>query len=1753
MRGGAGGAARGTASASSLGSGGPSHRRGGARRRRRPGREPEPCEPAPEPEPEPEPAFSDADIDDEPLPDLDGDTTGLSEPSVGAEGAPPDSFALDLSAVPPDAGPSTAATDPEELPHPAVDVSLQRDEISRYLDSPKLRTWSIAEPYSPRSDEQHRRKFREGLVQRAWKHMSGGSGTVPVADFGTLWFNTDRSMDAAAVQAAVRDIDTDGSGIIDLQKFRPWYMARLAAREDAKSSELEILETWPDGSILEYSDERSRHVLGFDEAMEKYERIEFFDLFKWRRNKQQEGDSRALESQLGMKLTPRGSLATADAPTYTTDGHTDTTPRRAYLDLCCKGGVLPVPIVRKCARKRPMSRTGSAARTRGAKSFSAGLEGGGLLETDKVSHLDLSSRLISEPSWPTKRPGNGSHPDTLWANDATSQTAPRSRVEIVAKTLGDHSLNLQSIDASNNRFNAELSAYVERAERLLQGPGRHVVNLTTRDGKSPTGGDQSPRASVSTTRPMTPPKGDQQDASLRGLEVRAELQREAEERRRLNEKRRRRQADRAAMLGADQPMKSVENLIQSLSKQQRLTTLDLSNNRIGLIGAKELADVLLQDTCKITSLSLAGNRLGDQAVVGLAEALGNSRALTEVNLSDCAIGCAGACKLAESFEYNQRTTTLDLSWNHIRARGGKALAQCIRYNQAITDLDLSWNGIGQRVDDNRQPGAEDIGGAIAANTILQRLDLAHNRVEVPGAFVIADGMDRNKTLTKLVMDGNPIGHAGGRELLRTIRELGDLRDISLRDCNIQSRDTKLMDFDPSAPSGEYNLDLSNNYDRAIVAQLLKVVKGSGGRDRWCEVSLALQYRGLPQELCPGKRRCAGSIPPYVCACMRPLHWSPNGSEFQQARPADWTASALSAKGPALQEKTLTRVFGPDDDLTKCEIPEICALIEGLLNGGHTASCPNCDDSAVQQPCTICNGWSSSWGDISTWLNDDAEIRGTCILHLAHEHAQRAATKDDVVSDAALSKLKQIIRDTRKGGTERPMDSLQGQAQLQAEQAREKTQKLKDKIMQMKKAEKRGMPLHKLTKLAMERADAEAQLKEEKEAHEKLQQQAEKLQSSSTTEAERKQQKAILDMTSKEFYFKADQIEDLLGLFTDERSKREAVIKLFERTLDTDALLEMVEEKFDEEHRKYIERKLGPLYRFDPKNPTGHYRLDLSRPFERLLANKMIQMSNGENEEREQSGLIDTSQRLNRYSFRNQKLDHKPSARKYGSLEVELPSQGIFEFDFTSTFLNGKPRPRAKARVISHQQFEEFVDQVRPILRDPDLINPKKAEALKKTMKGRYFNAKQVCRILHEAEIVPAYCYCMYCWNNVDMDHREVPKHPFELDPELSEKAKDQARKATFVSHHDRGKNSPKAKANDEPELQYEKQLCNRVFLPCQHMVACDLCTTTVQRKYHKCIFCEKTIEECVEVGDKRIIKHDYAGPRVAREFARLDSDGSGSLDRGEVELLITQMLGNKTTHEDIEDALLKMDKDGSGEVEQEEFAQWFRAEHADEHPAGPDVFLVKDRLDEMIARGSLPRPSAGDRDLALEIAVAMYGRCVDMLHFKRVVHFFANKERDGLYKRLGPLNAMNPMDPDGWWKINLKVGDERAVVEMLVYLAVAEPGENWLGERFGESENKLRDGWELPRGWIEEVPHRGFIELVYFTSAKQVRIDCRRALIPRCLVSEEISDLSELADPFALLKVKDKLLDTADADKNPVDAGSKEKNKLLSALGTMKK
>jgi Leucine-rich repeat (LRR) protein len=326
----------------------------------------------------------------------------------------------------------------------------------------------------------------------------------------------------------------------------------------------------------------------------------------------------------------------------------------------------------------------SAARTTSWRHNSQ-LQGGGMLAVDGVAHLDLSNRLITEQVWATKRHGDGSHPDTLW----TTAAAPRSRVAIMAQMLSEHSTSLQSLDASNNKFGSanDKSMYAAKANRVLN--REHLKGGTKRTN----------------ARPRTAGGAPKQQSQQRQVEA--------------------------------APLLSDADLILALGSQEQLTTVDLSNNRIGLQGAHCLAEVLSRPSCQIANLVLSGNRIGDAAVAELAGSLGCSLNLRTVNLRDCAIGDAGAVELADYFSINMRVQVLDLSWNHIRARGGKALAACIMTNESLTDLDIGWNGLG---DEPLQPGATEIGGSLAKNTTLTRLDLSHNRISEQGAFVIADGM-----------------------------------------------------------------------------------------------------------------------------------------------------------------------------------------------------------------------------------------------------------------------------------------------------------------------------------------------------------------------------------------------------------------------------------------------------------------------------------------------------------------------------------------------------------------------------------------------------------------------------------------------------------------------------------------------------------------------------------------------------------------------------------------------------------------------------------------------------------------------------------------------------------------------------------------------------------------------------------------------------------------------------------------------------
>jgi hypothetical protein len=118
------------------------------------------------------------------------------------------------------------------------------------------------------------------------------------------------------------------------------------------------------------------------------------------------------------------------------------------------------------------------------------------------------------------------------------------------------------------------------------------------------------------------------------------------------------------------------------------------------------------------------------------------------------------------------------------------------------------------------------------------LNIANNGIDTIGCFTLFVGLKENKSLCEINIDGNPIGEQGARILMKTVAFEGHRLTISAKNCDIsiKSGQTKFHlegdCFSRKAlsfllallidPFGEYVLDLSKPYDRAILLELLDI-------------------------------------------------------------------------------------------------------------------------------------------------------------------------------------------------------------------------------------------------------------------------------------------------------------------------------------------------------------------------------------------------------------------------------------------------------------------------------------------------------------------------------------------------------------------------------------------------------------------------------------------------------------------------------------------------------------------------------------------------------------------------------------------------------------------------------------------------------------------------------------------------------------------------------------------------------------------
>jgi Ran GTPase-activating protein (RanGAP) involved in mRNA processing and transport len=299
----------------------------------------------------------------------------------------------------------------------------------------------------------------------------------------------------------------------------------------------------------------------------------------------------------------------------------------------------------------------------------------------------------------------------------------------------------------------------------------------------------------------------------------------------------------------------VEGLKLAIMKLRNLKLLNLDYNCLGKKGAYLLANAM-KFICSPSTNSKNGNN-DKEKMNEASQMLGDDDEIDRKGLAAITIswnkmldlGCAAICKAALScptltsldisgnqasshtgvalgnlFEKSGSLVELRAEWNQFRGKGAAAICAGMISNCNLTHVYLAWNNFG---DVN---ACAAIGHALKRNGPLLHLDLTKNQINGRGAALIAEGLAENGNLHALVLNDNPLGAVGGRLLIRASPKLNKERELCMLNCNASSgpvvKDSAV--FDPSQPTGMYELDMSDPYSHIVLKHLLLGVSRNDG-------------------------------------------------------------------------------------------------------------------------------------------------------------------------------------------------------------------------------------------------------------------------------------------------------------------------------------------------------------------------------------------------------------------------------------------------------------------------------------------------------------------------------------------------------------------------------------------------------------------------------------------------------------------------------------------------------------------------------------------------------------------------------------------------------------------------------------------------------------------------------------------------------------------------------------------------------------
>ena len=181
------------------------------------------------------------------------------------------------------------------------------------------------------------------------------------------------------------------------------------------------------------------------------------------------------------------------------------------------------------------------------------------------------------------------------------------------------------------------------------------------------------------------------------------------------------------------------------------------------------------------------NDINNAGSAAIAEALGDNKAITALNLGMNSIGHGaakgsgsqgGALDIAAAIAVDgSQLVSLNLGSNRLGRGGARAIAKALAVNQSLTKLSLANNAV-------MEYGAVQLTSLIRNGTALKQLNLSMNKVGDRGAAALATALlDTPGALTILNLRNNFVGDGAAGEFAVLLRRRQILTELDLS-CNV---------------------------------------------------------------------------------------------------------------------------------------------------------------------------------------------------------------------------------------------------------------------------------------------------------------------------------------------------------------------------------------------------------------------------------------------------------------------------------------------------------------------------------------------------------------------------------------------------------------------------------------------------------------------------------------------------------------------------------------------------------------------------------------------------------------------------------------------------------------------------------------------------------------------------------------------------------------------------------------------------------